>query len=335
MTAHRPSITGRRGPPRAAWRAGLALLWAATSGAAPGGAAVDEAQGTAPLRVAFSSRMFVDVNENDAKAAMKVWAQTLGQERGIPVDSETKILAGPTAIAQAMRGDLIDAITMTADEYWAVRKEVPLGPFILGIKNGRTTEEYVLLVHRDSGIARLGELRGRSLIVFQSPKASLAPAWLETLLLQDGLSRTAEFWSQVTEASKLIRVILPVFFRQADACLLTREGFQTMSELNPQVGRQLKVLATSTAVVPIVFCFRGAYNSPDRDKLLASIDRIHETSAGRQTLTLFQSERLVAGPATSLDSACELLDRHRQLLDAATSARPPAASVTGEGGNRR
>jgi len=121
--------------------------------------------------------------------------------------------------------------------------------------------------------------------------------------------------------------VLPVFFHQADACLLTRAGFQTMNELNPQVGQQLKVLAASAALVPIVFCFRGNYASPDRDKLMDSIDRISETPAGRQTLMLFQSERLVKSPVAALDSACELLDVHRQLRAAALGAQPGDSAV--------
>ena len=36
-------------------------------------------------------------------------------------------------------------------------------------------------------------------------------------------------------------------------------GFKTMSELNPQVGRRLKVLASSAELVPTGFCFRRDY----------------------------------------------------------------------------
>ena len=307
--------------------AGLALLWAVTSDVTPGRAAADVTTAIAPMRVAFSSNLFADVNEDDARASVMAWAQTLGREHGIPVDPATKIIAGTDAIVQALRDSSIDVVTMTTNEYWVVRREVPLGPFILGVVNGRTTEEYVLLVHRDSGITQLGELRKRSLVIYQNPRAGLSPVWLETLLLQSGLGRSTEFFSRTTETNKLTRVVLPVFFRQADACLLTRAGFQTMNELNPQVGQQLKVLAASAALVPIVFCFRGNYNSPDRDKLLDSIDRISETPAGRQTLMLFQSERLVKSPATALDSACELMDLHRRLLAAAAGARPDDSTV--------
>jgi len=297
---------------------------------------VPERSPTAPVRFAFSSRMFTDVNENDARAAMKAWGQTIATERGIPLEPVFQILVGPKAIAAAIRGKLIDAITLPTDEYWALRNEVPLGSIILGSKDGLITGQYVLLVRSDSGIQRLADLRGHSLVVFQNPLTSLAPVWLETELLQHQLGLTEQFWGRVTESAKLLRAILPVFFHQADACLVTLKGFETMSELNPQIGRQLQILAKSEPVVPNLFCFRGDYLSPYREKLLQEVSRVNETPAGRQTLALFQTERLFQGDLAALDSACALLDLHRRLRAAALnappgdSAGPPGSAIPGK-----
>jgi phosphonate transport system substrate-binding protein len=296
---------------------------------------VEERSPTAPVRFAFSSRMFFGVNENDARAAMKAWGQTISEERGIPLDPGFKIIGGVEAIAAAIRDKLIDAITLPTDEYWALRNKVSLGSIILGTKDGQSTVQLVLLVRSDSGIQRLADLRGHSLVVFQNPLTSLAPAWLETELLQHQLGLAEQFWGRTTESAKLLRVITPVFFRQADACLVTLKGFETMTELNPQIGRQLKILAQSEAVVPSLFCFRGDYLSPYREKLLQEVSRVNETPAGRQTLALFQTERLFPGDPSALANACALLNLHRQLCAAALAAQsrdatlPPVIAVSG------
>jgi len=154
-------------------------------------------------------------------------------------------------------------------------------------------------------------------------------------LLQHQLGLAAQFWGRTTEATKLLRVILPVFFRQADACLVTLKGFETMSELNPQIGRQLRILAKSEAVVPSLFCFRGDYLSPNREKILQEVSRLNQTPAGLQTLTLFQTEQLFISDPAALASSCALLDLHRRLCAEALAARPgdatlpPAIAVSG------
>ena len=82
-----------------------------------------------PIQVAFSGSMFVDVNENDASAAVRVWAQMLSKEHGIPVNQTVRILRGTNAIAAALQSHTADIITLTTEEYWALRKDVPFGSF--------------------------------------------------------------------------------------------------------------------------------------------------------------------------------------------------------------
>ena len=298
-------------------------------------APVEERSPTAPVRFAFSSRLFSEVNENDAQAAMKAWGQSLSAERKIPFDPAVRILTGAGAIAAAVRDQLIEVITLPTDEYWEVCRMVPLGSIVFGTNGNQITEEYVLLVRGDSEFQRLADLRGRSLIVFQNTRTILAPAWLEIELLQHQLGRTAQFWGRMTESTKLLRVILPVFFHQADACLVSLRGFETMVELNPQIGRQLKILAQSEPVIPALLCFRGDYLSPYRERIIEEAARVDESPAGRQTLALFQAGRLLRGDPASLASTCALLDLHRRLCAAASGVQPgdsalrPAIAASG------
>ena len=277
----------------------------------------------APLRFGFAADAFVQVNENDARAALKVWAQTLGAERGIPVDPNLDILADTRAIKAALQAGRVDAVTMLTEQFWALRREVAFGSLILGRTRGETTEVYLLLVHRDLAAARLGDLRGKSVAVMDGSRGSLAAIWAETLLLEENLGPADAFWGRSTRLTKLSRLVLPVFFKQVDACVVTRDGFRTMCELNPQLGIQLRVLAQSAPLVPTVFCFRDDLVSAYRERLVAEIEAVAGSVAGRQTLTLFQSEQLVARPMSDLDESCALLDRHRRLRVERGSSTPP------------
>ena len=292
----------------------------------------------APLRFGFAADAFVQVNENDARAALKVWAQTLGAERGIPVDPNLDILADTRAIKAALQAGRVDAVTMLTEQFWALRREVAFGSLILGRTRGETAEVYLLLVHRDLATARLGDLRGKSIAVMDGSRGSLAAVWAETLLLEENLGPADAFWGKSTRLSKLSRLVLPVFFKQVDACVVTRDGFRTLCELNPQLGLQLRVLAQSSAIVPTVFCFRDELVSAYRDRLVAEIGDVAGTVAGRQTLTLFQSEQLVARPMSDLDDSCALLDRHQRLLEERGKGKAPdftdVAGQFGEKGSR-
>ena len=191
-----------------------------------------------------------------------------------------------------------------------------MAPLFVAYVNGKVEEEVVLLAHRDSGIESVEDLKGAT-DHYRNPRASLAVCWLDSVLLEKGLRSTAEFLGLVYQNTKLSSVVLPVFFRRSDSCLVTRSGFDTMSELNPQIGKALKVLATSPKVVPILLCFRADYAPAFKDKILAGLRDLHLSPAGQQVLTIFQSEKLEEMPTSGLQSALDLLARREKLREAA------------------
>ena len=272
------------------------------------------------LRLGFSSSMFAGVNENDAKAAMKIWAQTILLEHNVAVVAESQVLNGNDEIVSAVRNKLLDAVSLTAEEYHALGGEWMSTNSILGVNEGLITQEYLVLVHADSRMDRIEDLKGHSLVFFQNPTASLAPVWLDTQLLKSGMGQTRQVCIRVTQSAKLSQVVLPVFFRQIDACVVTRRGFKTMVELNPQVGQRLKILGTSPPLVPVVFVFRADYSVTVRDRIFTDITKVHTTVASQQVLTLFQCENLEVHSVSCLGPALELLETHARLCELTSQA---------------
>ena len=85
--------------------------------------------------------------------------------------------------------------------------------------------------------------------------------------------------------------------------MITGTSFEIMSELNPQVGRQLRVLAESPAFVPSAFGFRTDGMNSYREQMMAEIRELPNFPAGQQILTLLQGDRIEKQPVSCLDSA--------------------------------
>jgi hypothetical protein len=300
----------------------LVVLFVWGAGPLPGADIPDQVGVTDRLfRLAFSSRMFSEIKIDDARAAMKVWMMTVARDRGIPIDPEPKIYESLEEMLEGSRVIPVEGFSVTTEECWRLRMGTKFDRLAVAVNNGRITEEYVILVHRDSGIEGIPDLRGRSLDVLMNPRMSLAIVWLDTLLVQKGMNPTANFLSLGTPVNKLSQVVLPVFFRKRDACLVTRRGFQMMSELNPQVEKQLRILATSPELVPTLFAFRSDYASPYREQMLVEMRRLPDSPAGQQILTLMQTEKIEERPMSCLDDTFELLETHQRLCSTAGSAK--------------
>ena len=284
-----------------------------------------------PFRIGFSAATFGYVNENDAMAAVRVWAQAIAQEKGIPADPQPKVFKSFDEITGALGQKAVDCINITLIEYEKLSKRVAGGNIVLAVKGGSVMEEYVLVAHRASGIEKLSDLKGRTLGLLQSSRTVLSEVWLNTLLLRTGLGPADGFFKQIFSHVKIDKAVLTVFFRQMDACLVTLSAFKTMIELNPQIGQQLTTIETSPPVVPNVFFFRADYNSPVKGQVMNEIGMLHLSPAGRQILTVFQADSLQENPLNTLDGSLELLAEHQRLRNHFTkdsTGKPPSETST-------
>lgn len=269
--------------------------------------------GKSLFRFGFSKSMFLDVNENDALAAVKVWATAMIKERNFPADPTPHVYSGVQEMKQALTVDQVDCLSLTAVEYAKLRSYLDLDVFLVGTNEGNISEEYLVLVHRDSGIEKVDELQGRRLFVYQNHRMALAPIWLDTALMEANLSPAAES-CRVTSTTKLANAALPVFFRQADACVVSRNSFKALCELNPQLSQHLKVIAASPELVPGGLCFRRNANHKARERIITELTQFLSSAAGTQFMTLFQFNKVKVQRPSCMDSAMNLIAKHEQLL---------------------
>jgi len=255
-----------------------------------------------------------DVNENDVRAAFRVWASAMERQMGMAIDYQRGILATSGELVQAVREGQVEGFAATVLEYLQVAGYADPALLVLDELYATSGEEYIILAHEEAALRSFRDLRGRSLAIYSSGTMCLASAWLQTLLATNNSGRTDGFLGAVTENPKLSKgVVLPVFFRKIDACLVTRRAFQTMCELNPQLQKKLRVVETSPKLVPVVMAFHKD-SAPDRRRRFAqALLTLHENPVGQQLLALFQGRRLLLRDSTSLASTIELVNAAERL----------------------
>lgn len=292
------------------WRIGALVL--ACVGV--GGVGAAEEQPNELVRIGFSRNLFQGVNANDAQAAIKVWANSIVDGWDFEISTNIHLFDGVGEVVAAVQEKRVEAVTITTREYWAVRQQIPIGQIVLGTQENVEQQEFLVVVRSNSGVNTLADLRGRNLLKWRAMRTTLAEAWLEVELAENGLGAAADFLNSLTEEEKLSRAVLPVFFGRADACLVTRAGLDLMLELNPQLGRELRVISESDPYVASVCFFRADFNAPHFADIIDALRSVSETPAGKQVMLLFQQSSLSPSDGAVLEPACDLLDRYAALL---------------------
>jgi phosphonate transport system substrate-binding protein len=281
----------------------------------------------------FAKSLFSDVNENDAKAAVKVYAQNIADENGIVTGDNPLLLDGTNAIAKALQLQQVDVLALGAEEFFALESLGLEGPLLLSTINQSLEVEYVLLARETGAIRNVEDLKGRSLIFPNDVQGSLARPWLEVLCREHGLGPASQGCARITPAAKATQVVLPVYFGKADACIVTRFGWEVMGELNPQVKKQLRVIAVSPPVVPTVSCFRRGLSETLKQRVIQAAEGSSAKPAFQQLMALFKTDGLCHQPVSSLKSTRDLVARYHQLcagINGAKAAAPESAIAQSE-----
>ncbi len=265
------------------------------------------------LRVAISIQTLAGANVTDARAAYRVWLREVAMQYSAQTAEPIPEIFIPTEdLIRGIRQDTIDCYGVTALEFAKLADITDPDSLVLQdyLADGM---EYVLLVHNASQFRTIADLHGSHIVSHLHRDMVLLPAWLGTMLAANGLPQPDHFFSARTMSDKINQVILPVFFRRLDAACLARQSWETAVELNPQLGRDLRALAISPKIIPIVFGFRRNTNARSRKTLIDAIQRISSVPGGQQIVELYQSRSFVVRPISVMSPTLEIVRQFEHL----------------------
>ncbi len=281
----------------------------------------DMVQSNEHINIGFSRSIIGRFNENDALAVMKAWATELMVSENYVVNVQPKIYGDAGEIKTALKQNRVDFICFSTNEFFDFQRLLDQERFIFPVYGDNITQDYLLVVRKNSHIKALKDLQGRSLIFLKNAKTTLSILWLDVELARSGMPSTGRFFKRVTSVGKVSDALLPLFFGKEDACLVTRKGFMVMADLNPQISRQLKILVASKGYIPGFLAFRKNYQSKIKEITLKRIEFWNQAPSGHHILTIFQVDALVPRPFEVLVPTMEMIKEHRRLFDAESQAK--------------
>lgn len=277
-----------------------------------------EAENQAPdlesLVIGFSSGTLANVDPRDAKAATKIWADMILRRKGAKGESGAIIFSNLSGLEGAVREGSVDLVFLLPQEFLKIRNRIPIVPIVISTSHKGLFEQFVLLVRKDSPAETAWDLRNKQINVETIQKGTLPLMWLETLLMQEINGAGAERpFASIKATRKPSQTVLPVFFKQADGCIVSRDAFDTMVELNPQLGKELKVIASSPPYISSVGCLRKDFHAKHGALIAGELGLLHEDPQGRQLLTMFHKGKLVPFEEPYLENVAAVLKRHHDL----------------------
>ncbi len=269
----------------------------------------------------YSPHVFYNVDPKDVVGLMEIWTRTVDYKMKNSV--KTTIIAFKTfdEAEKALARNEVDVLVMIPEEFIRLRAKFHLTAILSADYGMHFYNELFLLVREGGGMTGIEQLRGKSMIVDVGQQGSIPIKWLDSLLNAEVSSNAQLFFRSMTEATKSSQVVMPVFFGQADSCLVSRSHFETMVELNPQLGKKMRILEKSPGFVTGILAMRRDLQKTTRDSIVKALSEMHTDPKGKQIMTLFRINRLTPFMPEHLTSVEKVLKDRRGKADSVANRK--------------
>ena len=272
--------------------------------------AVDATPEELPIfSIGFSLKSFVDIDSKDAHAAIRLWTTEMGEQAKLRATSA--LYTDIRELVTDFQKGRLDVAIFTSLDYIKFESSLKGMPAFLGVRNGRVTERYVVIIAADRPESGIASMKGSRLAYLQDDMMALL--FLNTLLIRQHQPEMNQFFSSVQIKAKASQAVHAVYFGSADLCVTTERAYQTMVELNPQVGRKLKAITTSSGLLQGVSAYRSGLSLDLRERAETFGKQIKLYPRGKQILTLFQLDDVVMVKESDFTATRQLYREYRQL----------------------
>jgi len=287
------------------WISGAGLLMAADGDRTP--------TPTKEIRFAAAEGLYPNISRKDGRMALELLMQKTIVKQNYPYSVELIFIDPVNGLAEAIQSGGFHFVTLSSIDYYKYREAVYLKPIMTPTKVSTPTEQLLLLVQAEQALPTIRQKEERSLIIETGTSGDLSQIWLDHFLMDRGLSKSDSFFTKIRRVNKPSRAILPVFFKQADACIIPRHTLDVIQELNPQIRQKVKPLQQSKGLIRLMICATDKPSQEDIDILVRESTLMEHNPDTRQAMTILQMKRFVRILPEDLKATEILLLRHQKI----------------------
>jgi ABC-type phosphate/phosphonate transport system substrate-binding protein len=297
---------------------GLWLGLLAAAGAAAGDGSTGTAQGVFYphlFRYAVLHQLS-GVNPKDAQVAVEMDLLRYYKTQLPDMSIDFEFMKDRNKALRLLQERKLHGISLSGIDFLFMKDKAPIRPVFVTSKNNQPTESYVLVTSVETTLESLSKSPQRRLMTESIGDQSIGLIWLDTVLWDHGYAARTEFFTTIRHADKPARIVLPVFFRQAEACLVPESAYDTMAELNPQIGKRLKVLLRSPGFVRTVNCLLDNLHPDFVAIMRENALHMNDTVEGRQLAMIFQIKGSFLYSPKYLKETQRVYQQYQQMIRA-------------------
>ena len=215
-----------------------------------------------------------------------------------------KYYDSPIEMAADFNAGKLDYATAQGLDFVKYFKKSNIADGFSGGMDNPDDENLVIIVPHDTNVQSIDEINNPIIAVQKND--NLAKLYAQTQIPQN---------NQITflETKKRSAAILKLFFKKADAAIVVKKTFDFAKELNPQIGKKLKILKYSSIPARAFGFYRKGYDKELQTEITKKAFDLVESVRGKQMMAIFQTNTLVKLKVEDLKPIEKLYNEYLEL----------------------
>lgn len=262
------------------------------------------------ITVGWYRPMLSETDIKDVNAAIHVWIKQIAADE---INIESIIYDDLPSMIQGIRHNHVQWLNLPPISYFRMKKEIDLDQeyeliYAAQMYGEGKARKYYIVVRDDAPYTSIRDLRNTKFATREYNETGRL--YVNTLLLEEGIHSAEQFFTVIDEKQRYSQIVLGVFFKQYDAGMVPDGIFKTMGELNPQINRQLRIIAASDAYVNAVGLLSRQVAEATKHWITTTVLDLQNSVEGRQLLNLFKLDSMTTIDPEELQPVKTLLEEY-------------------------
>ncbi len=253
-----------------------------------------------------------DIDSKDIKISLDFWAQEISKNSNLGLKSY--FYKDINKMKKDVENKKLDVVTASL---LVLAKDFEKDTFQDGFnavgRDPKSQNTLLLLVPKNSSIKTVKDLKHKRIIRSQSN--DMEQLFFNTQLQKLFHLDADEFFKKTIYVKNYAKAVLKLFFKKADAALVTQEAYELAAELNPQIKKRLKILKSYNVNLKNAALFRKDIPKHIIDTFLNNALTLHKSARGKQILMVFRADHIVQQKVTRLEEARKLYKTYIKLKE--------------------
>lgn len=260
----------------------------------------------------FTSYFDVSVNSREAAKGFELWLNEVTRDNPNIPNATIKYFKRYDEIKKGLEQKQFDILFIQTPYYLRLKESFSLTPFAMSASSKNVGMRYLLLVNKESSIKRIEDLNGKELVVTANVGLDVvAREWLRDLLKKKNLQPQETFFSAIKGVGKTSKAVVQLFFKQIDACLVPESYFEIITEMNPQIAKNLVAIEHSPILLCTIMCYTDTIE-PEMIKMLEhNLFQMINFGEGKQISMLFRLKELIPYDEKAIEAISRVVEPYK------------------------